>query len=121
MATSGGAAASYHSQTPPPQPTYSPSQWEGKAPQQQAYYNCGTPNNNVNDAPPPYSPPASDPKYPDTPPPSYDEVFCVQKPKWNDLWAGIFFLLTCAGFTAVSGISIQGYGEKRHLVQPSYT
>ncbi|EGS20660.1 uncharacterized protein CTHT_0024960 [Thermochaetoides thermophila DSM 1495] len=109
MATSGGAAASYYNQAPPPQASCSPSRWEGKAPQQQASYNSGTPNNNVDDAPPPYPPPASDPKYPDTPPPSYDEVFRVQKPKWNDLWAGILFLLTCAGFVAVSGMSIQGY------------
>jgi len=43
------------------------------------------------------------------PPPTYDEVFAVEKPKWNDLWAGILFLLTCAGFVVVSAISIQGY------------
>lgn len=60
--------------------------------------------------PPPYPPPQSEPK---GSPPSYDEVFAIPKPKWNDLWAGLLFLATCAGFVAVSGISIQGYGELR--------
>lgn len=38
-------------------------------------------------------------------------------PKWNDLWAGILFLLVCGGFVAVSGIVLQGYGECLHKIE----
>ena len=41
--------------------------------------------------------------------PSFDQAFKVEKPKWNDIWAGLVFLAVCAGFVAVSGIAIQGY------------
>ena len=44
--------------------------------------------------------------------PTFDQAFKIDKPKWNDLWAGILFLAVCAGFVAVSGISIQGYGRQ---------
>ena len=43
--------------------------------------------------------------------PTFDQAFKVDKPKWNDLWAGILFLAVVAGFIAVSGISIQGYAS----------
>jgi hypothetical protein len=43
--------------------------------------------------------------------PSYDQAFKVEKPKWNDIWAGLLFLAVCAGFVAVSGISIEGYAS----------
>jgi hypothetical protein len=99
----GGEAANYYQQQPPGPPppnTY----------QQNGYYNNGPANvpHGGQYAPPTYPPPQLDPK---GPPPSYDEVFAIQKPKWNDLWAGILFLATCAGFVVVSAISIQGYGE----------
>jgi len=100
MANYGGEAANYYNpQQPPPAPNYSshPNYNNGAA--------SGQPNGTY--APPPYPPPQSEPK---GPPPSYDEVFAIQKPKWNDLWAGLLFLATCAGFVAVSAISIQGYG-----------
>ncbi|OIW30199.1 duf580 domain-containing protein [Coniochaeta ligniaria NRRL 30616] len=45
---------------------------------------------------------------------TFDQSFKIQKPKWNDLWAGILFLLVCAGFTAVSGIALQGYAATRN-------
>lgn len=41
--------------------------------------------------------------------PNFDQAFKIEKPKWNDLWAGILFILVCAGFVVVSGIAIQGY------------
>lgn len=67
---------------------------------------------------PPPGPPQQQWTAPPYPPPQkfesgqnfqYEEAFKVEKPKWNDLWAGILFLLTCAGFVAVSGIALQGY------------
>lgn len=41
--------------------------------------------------------------------PSFDQAFKVEKPKWNDIWAGLLLLIVFGGFVAVSGISIQGY------------
>ncbi|KAK4197683.1 plasma-membrane choline transporter-domain-containing protein [Triangularia verruculosa] len=126
MAYQGGEAANYYSpphggqQYPPPQNSYEMQQ------PQNAYYNRPPP-------PPPsgggydnvpmndggyhngYTAPPPGPDGKMGPPPSYEEVFAVQKPKWNDLWAGILFLATCAGFVAVSAISIQGYAATRNV------
>jgi hypothetical protein len=102
MAPYGGEAANYYNQQPPPPPNA----YQKHAPPQPVYNNG--PANGGHYAPPPYPPPQSEPK---GPPPSYEEVFAIQKPKWNDVWAGLLFLATCAGFVVVSAISIQGYGE----------
>ncbi|KAK0720109.1 plasma-membrane choline transporter-domain-containing protein [Lasiosphaeris hirsuta] len=83
------------------------------------YYNNAAPHNNgyANDqyqpppGPPPFDPKQQSPSY--GAPPTFDQAFQVQKPKWNDLWAGILFLITCAGFVVVSAISIQGYAATR--------
>lgn len=45
--------------------------------------------------------------------PMFDQVFKVEKPKWNDLWAGILFLIVFFGFAAVSGIALQGYSATK--------
>ncbi|KAH7018183.1 plasma-membrane choline transporter-domain-containing protein [Microdochium trichocladiopsis] len=47
--------------------------------------------------------------------PMFDQVFKIEKPKWNDLWAGILFLLFVSGFVVVSAISLQGYSSSRGL------
>jgi len=104
MANQSGEAANYYNQQPPPPPN----SYQQYPPQQEGYSNGNPPVGN--DVPPPYPPPESDPK---GSPPSYDELFAIKKPKWNDLWAGFLFLATCAGFIAVSGISIQGYSSTR--------
>ncbi|KAI9678494.1 MAG: putative choline transporter, neither null mutation nor overexpression affects choline transport [Trizodia sp. TS-e1964] len=44
---------------------------------------------------------------------TFDQTFAIQKPKWNDLWAGILLILTFCGFIAVSGLSLQGYAASR--------
>ncbi|KAH8890129.1 DUF580-domain-containing protein [Thozetella sp. PMI_491] len=41
--------------------------------------------------------------------PTFEQAFQVQRPKWNDLWAGILFILVFLGFAAVSGIAIAAY------------
>jgi hypothetical protein len=46
---------------------------------------------------------------------SFANTFQVEKPKYNDLWAGILFLLVLGGFVAVSGISLQGYSANKGL------
>ena len=42
---------------------------------------------------------------------SFDATFKIQKPKWNDLWAGILLILTFLGFVAVSGLTIHSYAK----------
>ncbi|KIW06152.1 uncharacterized protein PV09_03314 [Verruconis gallopava] len=43
----------------------------------------------------------------------FNQAFKVDRPKWNDLWAGVLLLATFAGFVVVSGISIQGYSTTK--------
>ncbi|KAI1109353.1 duf580 domain-containing protein [Nemania sp. NC0429] len=45
--------------------------------------------------------------------PMFDQAFKLERPKYNDLWAGILFLVVCAGFVAVSGLSIHGYSSEK--------
>jgi hypothetical protein len=45
--------------------------------------------------------------------PQFEEAFKIEKPKWNDLWAGILFIIVCAGYVVVSAISIQGYSATK--------
>ncbi len=40
---------------------------------------------------------------------TFDQAFQIQRPKWNDIWAGLLFIGVFLGFAAVSGISINGY------------
>lgn len=39
----------------------------------------------------------------------FDQAFAIQKPKYNDWWAGLLFIAVCLGYIAVSGIAINGY------------
>ena len=43
----------------------------------------------------------------------YTQTFKITKPKLNDLWAGLLFLATFAGFVAVSGLSLYGYSSTK--------
>ncbi|KAG7139427.1 Protein PNS1 like protein [Verticillium longisporum] len=42
---------------------------------------------------------------------TFDQAFKVEKPKWNDLWAAVLFILVFIGFAAVSGLAISGYSK----------
>lgn len=44
--------------------------------------------------------------------PTFDQAFKVEKPKFNDWWAGALLLAVFAGYVAISGISLQGYGTR---------
>lgn len=46
----------------------------------------------------------------------FEQAFKIDKPKYNDLWAGILFLLFMAGFTVVSAIALQGYGMPQSIM-----
>jgi hypothetical protein len=102
-------AGYYNQQQYPPQPSY-----EMQPPQVGYDSNNSQPQYQQPYQPPPGPPPQQGPP-PGDPKNSYggqtfDQTFAIQKPKWNDLWAGILFLVVVAGFVAVSGISLQGYG-----------
>ncbi|KAF2125083.1 DUF580-domain-containing protein [Dothidotthia symphoricarpi CBS 119687] len=43
--------------------------------------------------------------------PSFDQTFKIEKPKFNDLWAGLLFIAVFLGYIVVSGISIHGYSK----------
>ncbi|KAG6038174.1 putative choline transporter, neither null mutation nor overexpression affects choline transport [Claviceps citrina] len=88
---------SQQQQQPPPPP-----------PPSQGYYSQGQDQHGYEQygQPPPYSynpPKESDPNY------TFDQAFKIEKPKYNDLWAGILMLLFFAGFVVVSALSIRGY------------
>jgi FtsZ-interacting cell division protein ZipA len=53
--------------------------------------------------------------------PTFDQAFKIDKPKYNDWWAGILFLAVFAGYIVVSGISLQGYGMLNHICACSWT
>ncbi|KAI9800800.1 MAG: hypothetical protein M1825_003583 [Sarcosagium campestre] len=46
-------------------------------------------------------------------PPTYEETFKLEKPKYNDLWAGILLILVFLGFAAVSGLTINAYASNK--------
>lgn len=101
-----GAADSYYTEQPQQQQQYRQQQYDqqpyqqsyGQQPPQQQY---GMPN------PPSYSQNFGGEK------PQFDQAFKIEKPKWNDLWAGILLILVFFGFVAVSGISISGYAGNK--------
>ncbi|EHY60730.1 putative choline transporter, neither null mutation nor overexpression affects choline transport [Exophiala dermatitidis] len=70
----------------------------------------------------PYQPP--EPKYTQQPPTygaqfvppqddkqSFQDTFKIQKPKFNDLWAGLLLIATFCGFVAVSGLTLYRYSK----------
>ncbi|KAL8890787.1 MAG: hypothetical protein Q9215_002091 [Flavoplaca cf. flavocitrina] len=113
MAQHGGAADSYYNYGGQQQYQQQPNSIGNQQPQyppgpdlkfQQPPPNYG--QNNQNTAPPlPQT--AGDGKQ------TFENAFKLEKPKYNDLWAGILLILTFLGFTAVSGLSLQGYASNK--------
>ncbi|KAF2725746.1 DUF580-domain-containing protein [Polychaeton citri CBS 116435] len=91
-----GEAASYYQEPAAPQQTY---QMQAGSKQQQY--------NGNGQMPPPPSYGQNFGQWSEKP--TFDQAFKVEKPKWNDLWAGVLFIAVCCGFVAVSGLAIQGY------------
>jgi hypothetical protein len=85
----------------PPQQAYQ------QYPPQQQEYNAPPPQQ-YNAPPPQYGKQAAEVAYGNQ---TFAQSFNVEKPKFNDTWAAILFLLTFAGFVAVSGLSIRGYSS----------
>ncbi|KAL9118003.1 MAG: hypothetical protein Q9187_005455 [Circinaria calcarea] len=73
-------------------------------------------SSNYQQSPPVYG---SGPQYGDVVSPlaggkqTFDQAFKLEKPKYNDIWAGILLILTFLGFTAVSGITLNGYATNK--------
>ncbi|MCJ1345439.1 putative choline transporter, neither null mutation nor overexpression affects choline transport [Peltigera leucophlebia] len=44
---------------------------------------------------------------------TFAQAFKIDKPRYNDLWAGILLIFTFLGFVAVSGLSLQGYSASK--------
>ncbi|KAI9729730.1 MAG: putative choline transporter, neither null mutation nor overexpression affects choline transport [Cirrosporium novae-zelandiae] len=44
---------------------------------------------------------------------TFEQTFKVDKPKYNDWWAGLLLILTFCGFVVISGISLQGYAKTK--------
>jgi hypothetical protein len=129
--TDRGAADDYYQGDAPGRP---PQQQQYQQPQQSQYQPPPGPPQNYNQPPPQnynQAPPQDyndQQKYNAPPeygyqPPNYDpnggklgfnETFKIEKPKWNDLWAGILFLIVCAGFVAVSVVAFRGYDKSRN-------
>ncbi|KAL4931163.1 plasma-membrane choline transporter-domain-containing protein [Aspergillus undulatus] len=60
---------------------------------------------------------APEPKPPQDPPTyneavyGFDDAFTVEKPKFNDLWAGLLLIAVFLGYVAVSGVAIYRYSK----------
>ena len=100
----------------PPQPTYQQHQqpansgyYNDPGPQQAPYNPPQAPYNAPQSS---YNPPQSAGKgYSDPPPPytTFEEKFAIPKPKYNDLWAAILFIVDMCGLIAVSVITLNAY------------
>ncbi|KAL9125232.1 MAG: hypothetical protein Q9217_005534 [Psora testacea] len=79
--------------------------------QSQMRYQQPPPNygQNYNAGPPPQAPMTGSGDGKQT----FEQAFKLERPRYNDLWAGILLILTFLGFVAVSGISLQGYANNK--------
>ncbi|KAK5086113.1 pH nine-sensitive protein 1 [Lithohypha guttulata] len=114
-----GEAAGYYQQPYQQQPQgYAPPQ--GGPPQNYQQYQQGPvqgfppPQQEVYDSkqhnPPPYGasfqPPMDDKQ-------TFQQTFKIEKPKWNDLWAGLLLIAVFLGFVAISGLTLYQYSRYR--------
>ncbi|KAI4204835.1 MAG: hypothetical protein LQ350_000901 [Teloschistes chrysophthalmus] len=105
MAQHGGAADSYYNNAQPPMQYQSPQQPYNAYQQQQpppSYGQNGPNGQNYQNTS------GGDGKQ------TFEQAFKLNRPKYNDLWAGILLILTFLGFAAVSGLSLQGYSSNKH-------
>ncbi|KAI4943687.1 putative choline transporter, neither null mutation nor overexpression affects choline transport [Alternaria arbusti] len=105
MAQHGEAADYYTGAAPPQQPqgAYYQGQPYGQQP----------PQYGQNYAPPRQGPPPMQQQngYQQDSKQSFEQAFKLDKPKYNDWWAGLLFIAVFLGYVAVSVISIRGYSR----------
>ncbi|PYI02274.1 protein pns1 [Aspergillus sclerotiicarbonarius CBS 121057] len=95
---------------------YNPTQGFGEQQQQPYNYNGNYRGPEPKPQGPPQGPPG--PSGPPGPPPTYnqavygfDEAFKVERPKYNDIWAGLLLIAVFLGYVAVSGVTIHRYAQ----------
>lgn len=111
MAHQGESAGYYNAGPPPPQ--------QSGYYQQQQNYSQQPPQYGQNYAAPQGPPPQQQfnnggyeqQNYGDNK--TFEQQFKVEKPKYNDLWAGLLFIVVFLGYVAVSAISIRGYSRSQ--------
>lgn len=90
--------------------------YNGVQPQQQAYQQYQQPGHEQQQMgqmpPPPNYGPQSDNGGNKQ---NFDQTFQVERPKWNDLWAGILFIAVSLGFVAISGYCLYSYSHTSRL------
>ncbi|CAG8040542.1 unnamed protein product [Penicillium nalgiovense] len=114
-----GQAASYYNEGLPqgrPQPNYGNYQQPNAppAPYPQPNYQQPSYQQPTYQQPPPEPKPA--PQYHQNVPESgynFDQAFKIEKPKWNDLWAGLLLIAVFLGYAAVSGLTIHKYATDK--------
>jgi hypothetical protein len=104
----------YQQQPYQQQPQYQ-QQVQYPPPQQPQYQQEAPPPQQYQQAPPPQQYSQQPPHYGKQPETGngekigFDQTFTIDRPKYNDIWAAVLFILTCSGFIAVSVLSIRGY------------
>jgi hypothetical protein len=113
MAHQGQAADYYNGGGAPQQPQDAYYQGQPKYGQQPPQYGQEM---NQNYAPPQGQPPMQQNGYQQNgygaDSKTFEQQFKLDKPKYNDLWAGILFIAVFLGYVAVSAISIRGYSNQ---------
>jgi hypothetical protein len=108
MAQPGEAASYYNNNNAPQRDNYYQMQEPaGYPPQQQP------PQYDQNYAAPSGAPPPPNAFQPQNhgEKPGFEQTFKIEKPKWNDWWAGVLLIAVFLGYAAASGIAIQGYAH----------
>jgi hypothetical protein len=111
MAYQGQSADYYNGAPQQPQGAY----YQGQQQYGQQQYGQQPPQYGQNYAPPQGPPPqqqgyqqngyGADSK-------TFEQQFKLEKPKYNDWWAGLLFIAVFLGYVAVSAISIRGYSNQ---------
>ena len=120
MAQQGESAGYYSGAPQQPQQAYNQGQYGQQRYGQQAPMNYGQqpPQYGNNYAPPQGPPPPQHPQqqngytemnYGEKP--NFEQAFKIERPKYNDWWAGLLLIAVFLGYVAVSGLAIRGYCE----------
>ena len=120
MAQQGESAGYYSGAPQQPQQAYNQGQYGQQQYGQQAPMNYGQqpPQYGNNYAPPQGPPPPQHPQqqngytemnYGEKP--NFEQAFKIERPKYNDWWAGLLLIAVFLGYVAVSGLAIRGYCE----------